>query len=91
MTMPEIVGIASATLPEANIAMVPGADDVPDVQTAFDISGLARDLGWAPKRDRHGCIPTGCSASLEANGRGRSSAISNSSGKASGDLACGKN
>ena len=29
--------------------LVPGADDVPDVQTAFDISLIAADLGWQPK------------------------------------------
>jgi UDP-glucuronate 4-epimerase len=30
---------------------VPGADDVPDVQTTFDVSRIARDLGWRPRLD----------------------------------------
>lgn len=49
MTMPQIVATAEQVLPRARIEMVPGEDDVPDVQTEFDISAIARDLGWTPK------------------------------------------
>jgi len=30
---------------------VPGEDDVPDVQTAFDLTLAKQKLGWAPTRD----------------------------------------
>jgi len=50
LTMPNIVAIAEATIPRARIRMVPGEDDVPDVQTAFDLSRARADLGWAPTR-----------------------------------------
>ena len=49
LTMPRIVEVARAVLPDAAIAMVPGADDVPDVQTAFEIGRFANDFGWHPK------------------------------------------
>lgn len=49
LTMPQIGTIASAAIEGADIALVPGADDVPDVQTAFDISRIAVDLGWKPR------------------------------------------
>lgn len=51
MTMPEIAEVAREALPGAQIELVPGADDVPDVQTAFDYSAIGRDLGWQPKLD----------------------------------------
>jgi len=49
LTMPQIATIASAAIDGADIALVPGADDVPDVQTDFDISRIADDLGWKPR------------------------------------------
>jgi len=51
LTMPNIVAIAERTIPRARIRMVAGEDDVPDVQTAFDLSRARADLGWAPTRD----------------------------------------
>jgi UDP-glucose 4-epimerase len=51
LTMPEIVAIAEKTIPSARIRIVPGEDDVPDVQTAFDLSRARAHFGWAPTRD----------------------------------------
>ena len=51
LTMPEIVAIAGEAIPGVKARLTPGADDVPDVQTAFDVSRIARDLGWRPRRD----------------------------------------
>jgi UDP-glucuronate 4-epimerase len=51
LTMPEIAMIAREVLPGAQINIIPGEDDVPDVQTAFDLTLAKRDLGWAPRRD----------------------------------------
>lgn len=48
LTMPQIVATAEQVLPGARITMVPGQDDVPDIQQDFDISAIARDLGWRP-------------------------------------------
>lgn len=62
MTMPEIAALAREVLPGARIAIVPGEDDVADVQTAFDLSLAKQKLGWAPKRD----IATGVRAYAEA-------------------------
>ncbi|HEV7718855.1 MAG TPA: NAD(P)-dependent oxidoreductase [Arsenicitalea sp.] len=49
LTMPQIAEIAKAAIAGTAIKLVPGADDVPDVQTAFDVSKIGRDLGWQPK------------------------------------------
>jgi UDP-glucuronate 4-epimerase len=49
LTMPQIVDIARTVLPTASITMVPGADDVPDVQTRFAIDKFSRDFGWTPQ------------------------------------------
>ncbi|MBE7734073.1 NAD-dependent epimerase/dehydratase family protein [Devosia faecipullorum] len=49
LTMPDIVATAQQALPGARIAMVAGQDDVPDIQREFDISAIARDLGWMPQ------------------------------------------
>jgi UDP-glucose 4-epimerase len=49
LTMPQIAGIAADAIAGADIELVPGADDVPDVQTEFDISRIDRDLGWRPR------------------------------------------
>jgi UDP-glucuronate 4-epimerase len=51
MTMPQIAEIARQTIAGADISLAPGADDVPDVQTDFDLSRIARDLGWRPRLD----------------------------------------
>jgi UDP-glucuronate 4-epimerase len=51
LTMPEIAAVARTVLPSARIAIVPGEDDVPDVQTAFDLTLAKQKLGWAPTRD----------------------------------------
>mgnify|MGYP002403882160 CR=1 FL=1 len=48
LTMPQIVELAGRVLPGARIEMVPGEDEVPDVQTDFDLSAIRRDLGWTP-------------------------------------------
>ena len=50
-TMPQLASIATATIPGAEPRLVPGADDVPDVQSSFDVSRIAADLGWQPKFD----------------------------------------
>jgi UDP-glucuronate 4-epimerase len=49
LTMPEIVEQARAALPGLDVVLVPGADDVPDRQTRFDVSSIGRDLGWQPR------------------------------------------
>src|SRR6266850_931237 len=51
LTMPQIAEIARAAIPGANPTLVAGADDVPDVQTAFDVSRIAADLAWRPRFD----------------------------------------
>jgi UDP-glucuronate 4-epimerase len=51
LSMPEIAAIARRTIPNAQIRLVEGEDDVPDIQTAFDLSRIAAELGWAPTRD----------------------------------------
>jgi UDP-glucuronate 4-epimerase len=49
LTMPDIAAKAAAAHPDMRARLVPGADDVPDVQTAFDVSLIARDIGWTPR------------------------------------------
>jgi UDP-glucuronate 4-epimerase len=49
LTMAQIADIAHKAIDGADIALVPGADDVPDVQIAFDVSLIGRDLGWQPR------------------------------------------
>jgi UDP-glucose 4-epimerase len=44
--MPQIAEIARELVPGAMIELVPGADDVPDVQTEFDVARIQRDLSW---------------------------------------------
>jgi UDP-glucuronate 4-epimerase len=51
LTMPQIAQIARAAIPGANPMLLSGADDVPDVQTVFDISRIAADLAWRPRFD----------------------------------------
>ncbi|MFC7400564.1 NAD-dependent epimerase/dehydratase family protein [Chelatococcus sp. GCM10030263] len=48
LTVPEIVEAAAPSIPDMRAKLVPGQDDVPDVQTAFDISLIKADLGWEP-------------------------------------------
>ena len=48
LVMPVLLDRASKTLPALRAGIVPGQDDVPDVQTAFDIEAIAGDLGWRP-------------------------------------------
>ncbi|MBB5753069.1 NAD-dependent epimerase/dehydratase family protein [Prosthecomicrobium pneumaticum] len=50
-TMPEIAAIARGALPGADPRLVPGADDVPDRQTEFDVAKIARELGWRARFD----------------------------------------
>jgi UDP-glucuronate 4-epimerase len=49
--MPELAALAEETIPGAKVRLVPGGDDVPDVQTTFDISRIDADLGWRPRFD----------------------------------------
>ena len=49
MTMPAILAAVAAANPEIRGRTVAGKDDVPDVQTEFDISRIAIDLGWRPR------------------------------------------
>ncbi len=49
LTMPALIDRARTALPALRASLVPGQDDVPDVQTSFDISAIARDLGWTPR------------------------------------------
>ena len=51
LTMPQIVEIARAAIPGVIPKLVAGADDVADVQTAFDVSRIATDLAWYPRFD----------------------------------------
>jgi UDP-glucuronate 4-epimerase len=67
LPMPEIAAIARRTIPNADIRLVEGEDDVPDVQTAFDLSRIRSELGWAPTRD----IARGLSAYAAAIDAGR--------------------
>ncbi len=47
--MPALIDRARTALPALRASLVPGQDDVPDVQTSFDIAAIARDLGWTPR------------------------------------------
>lgn len=49
LTMPEIAAIAEEAIAGARVELTPGADDVPDVQTDFDVSRIGRDIGWKPR------------------------------------------
>ena len=49
MTMPQIAAVARTAIPASTISLVPGEDDVPDVQTAFDVAAIGHDLGWRPR------------------------------------------
>jgi UDP-glucuronate 4-epimerase len=49
VTMPRLIDQASGAIPGMRTRLVPGVDDVPDVQTTFDSAALDRDLGWSPR------------------------------------------
>jgi UDP-glucose 4-epimerase len=51
LTMPQIAEIARAVIPGVNPQLVAGADDVPCVQTVFDVSRIATELAWRPQFD----------------------------------------
>ncbi len=48
LTMTQIVEIARPLIAGLRVRLVPGADDVSDVQTRFDISRIARELDFRP-------------------------------------------
>jgi UDP-glucuronate 4-epimerase len=50
-TMPETVKTARRVLPGLRAKMVPGVDDVPDVQNRFDVGRIAAELGFHPEFD----------------------------------------
>ncbi len=49
LTMLQLVACARIALPNMRASLVAGEDDVPDVQTAFDVTAIRRDLGWRPR------------------------------------------
>jgi len=51
LTMPEVVERAKRAIPEISVSLVPGADEISDRQERFDISKIAADLKWRPRRD----------------------------------------
>ena len=50
-TMGEVVAAAQAVLPGLRVRLVPGRDDVPDIQAGFDTMRIAADLGWQARLD----------------------------------------
>jgi len=67
LTMPEIVEAARSAIPHLRAQLVPGQDDVPDIQQAFDITRAADDIGWRPDFD----ITRGITAYRDAIRSGR--------------------
>lgn len=51
LTMPQIADIARRTIAGADPQLIAGRDDVPDVQTVFDVSKIAAEMGWSPRFD----------------------------------------
>lgn len=49
LIMPEIVDAAASALPGAKVLLVPGGDDVPDIQRALDVALIGKELGWTPR------------------------------------------
>ncbi|MBM7044742.1 MULTISPECIES: NAD(P)-dependent oxidoreductase [Rhizobium] len=49
LTMPKIADIAARAIDGTDIVLAPGADDVPDIQTEFDVSRIGKDIGWRPR------------------------------------------
>jgi UDP-glucose 4-epimerase len=56
LTMPALVDQAAGVIPGIRARLVPGKDDVPDIQTAFDIAAIRRDLGWSPRFGMAECV-----------------------------------
>lgn len=54
LTMPQLLRAAASAIPSVRARVVPGQDDVPDRQTIFDVSAIARDLAWRPCHDLAG-------------------------------------
>lgn len=50
-TMPEIIAIAGKILPGLDARLVPGADEVSDVQRVFPVSRIAAELDFRPEFD----------------------------------------
>lgn len=48
-TMPEVVACARDVIPEARIELVPGVDDVPDLQEVFSLARISQELDWQPR------------------------------------------
>jgi UDP-glucuronate 4-epimerase len=48
LTMPTLIERAGTVLKGLDATLTPGQDDVPDVQEAFDVAAIGRDLGWRP-------------------------------------------
>ncbi|MFD1490194.1 hypothetical protein [Ancylobacter vacuolatus] len=51
VTLGEIGEMVKRVLPQADIVLAPGPDPVDEVHRRFDISAIARDLGYAPQFD----------------------------------------
>ena len=51
LTMPGLLDCANPVLSGLRARLVPGEDDVPDVQTRFDVAAIGRDLAWSPRFD----------------------------------------
>lgn len=70
LTLPEIVATLRRVMPGAQVALVPGRDPVSDVQSGFDLSRIAQDLGWRPLIS----LEAGIAATLDAILAGRAAA-----------------
>ena len=51
LTMSALLDRARPVLAGLQARLVPGQDDVPDVQTKFDVTAIKRDLDWSPRFD----------------------------------------
>lgn len=49
LTLPAVAAAAALANNKIRFRIVDGVDDVPDVQTSFDLSLIANDLEWKPK------------------------------------------
>jgi hypothetical protein len=54
--------VARRAIPHLRARLTSGVDDIPDVQTAFDISFIDKKFDWRPRRD----IASGVAAYREA-------------------------
>ena len=66
-TMSEIIALARQALPGLRADMIPGADDVPDVQGRFDVSRIEAELGFRPNTRLAAGIPRYAASLPEAN------------------------